>query len=558
MNTSEFKLYKRISGGDLRPHLETFNSKDGLTKLRDEFYTRKIDTKGDILKFIEKAFDKDFHGLKDGNKYEIEINEENDPYKITISKVPNPNEDELINLDIPPPPDEKAHLFLRIIEDEFERIKNTFIRKFEQSDNLNDYKFYAIKNIQIAKNIAHESHLLGKKLNIEETDTWENANTYIIYVLKKYLIYAILEIQKLCKPILDFQIQNEHELEDELFEFEHTKMMSRFRIIHEDLNKKHIERLYSEIGENASIEKKIEFFKNKLITHNEKINNISKSKFGLTLHDIETKKLYEIELGKILSKYYLSKFLNKVDINIVDKYKMLMESVKSFRINSDSIETIALNETDFFDKIQIEIDLLKELINFSNSLPINQNLLRDLVSLLLVIQSRKHLKLDEDEWNDYLSDLLRVKQYYVADQSRSGRSGSSKKKNYKSGEMDISIRDKDNNGIIKTIIETLQLNSCGYRNQLVKNHIDKLIKKYDTAGNEDNFIIIFSTAKSFLTLWDKYVKYVDNVVFNKKSKMKEIEYNEISKSDLKIGLNLIDRNNKKLNLYHLFVNMYSE
>jgi hypothetical protein len=31
--------------------------------------------------------------------------------------------------------------------------------------------------------------------------------------------------------------------------------------------------------------------------------------------------------------------------------------------------------------------------------------------------------LDENGWNDYLTDLLRVKQYYVDDQSRSGNLG---------------------------------------------------------------------------------------------------------------------------------------
>src|SRR6056297_2508352 len=121
--TSEFNLYKRISSGNLRRHLKQFSTDAGLEKLYEEFYKKEIKTKGDILEFIENAFDKDFHGIKDGNKYEVEINEEVEPYEITIRPVPNPNEDELINLDIPPPPDKKSNLFLRIIENEFDRIK---------------------------------------------------------------------------------------------------------------------------------------------------------------------------------------------------------------------------------------------------------------------------------------------------------------------------------------------------------------------------------------------------------------------------------------------------
>jgi len=553
---NEFKLYERVTNGDLRPHLERFNSQKGLNELKDEFYSIKILIENNFPETLAKAFDKDFHDFKEGDRFELEIHEDTEPKRIFIRKIPNPNEDELINIDIPPPPDEKSDIFLRIIEDEHNRIISSFKRKIENSTNLNELKLYTLKNIQFAKNIGRDAHFLGKKLKKGKEDILENSNTFIVYVLKKYIIYSLLKIQEISSPIIDLNIQSEHELEDELFEYEYSLMMSRIRIMSEDLNKRHISRLYEQIGVNSSKREQIAFFKNKLKSQTEKIEKNLRTEFGVTRHDIELEKLYENELGEILSDYYLEILeTDTKEIGIIKKYEKLLRTVTEFNTKSESIETKALKKTKFFEWIQLEIDLLKDIINVSGSLPISQNILKELTSLLIVLQSRKHLQLEEDEWNDYLSDLLRVKQYYVADQSRSGRSGSKVKKKYRSGELDISIRDKENNGIIKTIIETFKLDSCGSENKTVNEHITKLLERYDTAGNEENFIIIFSMADSFNSLWYKYIDYIENIVFKGNSEFKVVEYNEISKSDLKIGFNHFIRNEKEIKLYHLFVNM---
>ncbi len=150
-------------------------------------------------------------------------------------------------------------------------------------------------------------------------------------------------------------------------------------------------------------------------------------------------------------------------------------------------------------------DTKKELIDISGTLLISENILKDLVSFLIILQSRKHLDLQEDQWNDYLSDLLRAKQYYVSDQSRNGRSGSENQNNYNSGELDISIRDLNNNGVIKTIIETLQITSCGEKNKVISTHVNKLLNRYDTSGNKENFIIILAKANDFNKLWVNYM-----------------------------------------------------
>jgi len=160
---NEFKLYERITNGDLRPHLERFDSQEGLNELKDNFYTKEILIGSDFFNTIDQAFDKDFHGFNDGDRFELEIDDETEPKRISIRKIPNPNEDELINLDIPPPPDEKSDIFLRIIEDEYNRITASFKMKIEKSTNIDELKLYTLKNIQFAKNTAREAYLLGKK-----------------------------------------------------------------------------------------------------------------------------------------------------------------------------------------------------------------------------------------------------------------------------------------------------------------------------------------------------------------------------------------------------------
>ena len=150
-----------------------------------------------------------------------------------------------------------------------------------------------------------------------------------------------------------------------------------------------------------------------------------------------------------------------------------------------------------------------------------------------------------------------MQKYYIADQSRSGNSGSSDKTKATSGELDITIRDISNNGNVKTIIETLKIESCGKKDTVIKMHIDKLLNRYDTGGNKENFIIILSYAKNFSKLWDAYKFYISDCVF--KGDMDFVELDPIShKADLKTGYNTFRRHNQEIRLYHLFLNMNND
>ena len=124
---SEFDIYKRIIEGDLRPHLKANSSPE---KIEKEFYSLEFTNTGnpdDFLKNIEKLTT-EFHGIQKGDEIRIELPESDEPPKITIQKVQNDSEEELINLDIPPAPDEKSDIYLRLIEDEYCRIKSSLVK----------------------------------------------------------------------------------------------------------------------------------------------------------------------------------------------------------------------------------------------------------------------------------------------------------------------------------------------------------------------------------------------------------------------------------------------
>jgi hypothetical protein len=551
---TEFNLYKRICGGDLRPNLEKFKRKNGLTDLYKEFYSKPITIDKDFPEKLHNLFDLDFLGIKEGDKVELKIDQKNS--KIILRRLPNPDEEDLINLDVPPPIDRKSELFHRIITDEYRRIKTALVKKLEEAQDLDALKLYVIKNIQHGKELAKEAHLLQKKIGTKRNAGRQNPNNYILDVLKIYLIYSLIDIQEIFKLFLKDKIQTQYELEDELFEFQHTRLMAEVERFSDEMSRRFIERIYTELGEQATIEEKIELFKNKLIDHEKIINQKIKSREGIAKFEYDKKELFENELGKLLSNYYFNKLVINPDIRgIKDKYDNLLKAISRLRQSSDSIETKTLKRTDFFDKVDIEINLLRELINSSSSIPIADSLLKDLISLILILQSRKHLDLDENEWNDYLTDLLRVKQYYVADQSRSGFSGSTSKKKVNSGELDITIRDLTNNGIIKTIIEAFKLSSCGKNNKSIQDHINRLIERYDTSGNEENYIIVYSISSDFSSLWNKYLNHVENVIFKNKYKLIEIEYPSIPRLDIKIGISTIMRYKREMRIYHLFLNM---
>ncbi len=215
---------------------------------------------------------------------------------------------------------------------------------------------------------------------------------------------------------------------------------------------------------------------------------------------------------------------------------------------------------------EAQINFLKEL---SNSLSQNINklidgqklnepnasqLLLDLIDQAVKMLERKYTHQLEDLHNDILTDFLRQKGYYATDQTRSGKAKIS------AGEIDIMIRKQ--NGTPYSIIEAFRLSSCGKKNKIVAQHLDKLIHDYDTAGHARNFVIVYAEAKNFERLWENYKTYVSEL--NGKIDFKAtyplvnfIEKKDVSeKSSVKIGVANHRREGAIIEIYHVFINMF--
>lgn len=183
------------------------------------------------------------------------------------------------------------------------------------------------------------------------------------------------------------------------------------------------------------------------------------------------------------------------------------------------------------------------------------DLLNQLLSKAINLTGRRYSHSLEDLHNDLFTDWLRDKGYRVADQTRNGRS------KIGAGELDIAIREEG--GSIVSIVEAFRLASCGANNKIVSEHIDKLIHDYDTAGNECNFILVYSEAKSFRRLWKNYVKYVKDLNnktgFRNQYSLVGFKDTKIStKTNVKVGLAEHLREEEIVEVYHIFIDMNNE
>lgn len=166
-----------------------------------------------------------------------------------------------------------------------------------------------------------------------------------------------------------------------------------------------------------------------------------------------------------------------------------------------------------------------------------EKLEKDLIDIsLTLMKSRKQIfKEIEDLINDRYRDALKFKSYIVNDQTRAGESGSGKS----IGEIDLEVRNKDTN-VTESLIEAFILETDN--SKVIEEHYDKLIRKYDTSGNENNFVLVYVKYSKFESLWKKY-----------KLHFEECEEINIQKENIKV----IYTKYHNMKISHIFINYYS-
>ncbi len=229
----------------------------------------------------------------------------------------------------------------------------------------------------------------------------------------------------------------------------------------------------------------------------------SSDKFIPLLEDLQNT---ENKNMKAIIKYELEKAYN-------NKQKNRAYTNKYYK---DILDNYSLDLNVFFDYEKLEKDLIE-------------------ISLELM-KSRKQINDEiEDLVNDRYRSLLWAKGYIINDQTRAGESNSGKSV----GEIDLEVKNKDTN-ITESLIEAFELKTDNTK--VIEDHYKKLIKKYDTSGNGNNFILVYTKYSKFDVLWEKY-----------KLHFKEFEEIDTKKENIKV----IYTKYHNMKISHLFINFYS-
>jgi hypothetical protein len=118
-----------------------------------------------------------------------------------------------------------------------------------------------------------------------------------------------------------------------------------------------------------------------------------------------------------------------------------------------------------------------------------KTILEQIITQLIALQENRFIyDKTEPEKNRQLRQLLRAGGLLASEEVKQGRSGSEKKRNFQHGSLDVAIYDSENKQTLRSIVEALELKHLDRKN--IKKHIDKLLNRYDTAGNKENFIIV--------------------------------------------------------------------
>ncbi|WP_448125643.1 hypothetical protein [Pseudomonas veronii] len=108
----------------------------------------------------------------------------------------------------------------------------------------------------------------------------------------------------------------------------------------------------------------------------------------------------------------------------------------------------------------------------------------------------------EDDYNDYVRDMLLSKKYEVKDQTREGASSSGEG----AGELDIIIEDQQN---LFSIIEAMKLNcvDSGY----IDKHYSKLLSNYNPLAIKRTFLVTYYTGSNFIDWWARYKSHISKL-----------------------------------------------
>ena len=184
----------------------------------------------------------------------------------------------------------------------------------------------------------------------------------------------------------------------------------------------------------------------------------------------------------------------------------------------------------------------------------NDDLAQHLIDIISRLLERKYIHRIEDLVTDSFTDQLRAIGYITTDQTRSGRSKVS------SGELDIMIRNEQQTPL--AILEAMNLNSCGPKNNEIIEHLNKLLLNYDTNGLQRNYMLIYSRVENFDKLIKQYEEYFkmlpEHNLYDKSAKL--IGFESLKPHSLPRNIKMFKSSHSLHNgfseIYHFVINFH--
>lgn len=162
------------------------------------------------------------------------------------------------------------------------------------------------------------------------------------------------------------------------------------------------------------------------------------------------------------------------------------------------------------------------------------------------LQSNKlYTRATEDERNTFVTNILTAKGWVVKDQTRRGKSHQGRS----AGELDIFVTLQ--NGQPFAVIEALNLDSL--KVDYLDLHLDKILG-YDTAGLDQNLILVYASAKGFDSLWEKYYSHITKKI-DYPHQLLQCTKRDLPFSEVRLAQTIHIRQNRETILFHLMINM---
>ncbi|MBL6964640.1 MAG: hypothetical protein ISR55_12515 [Bacteroidetes bacterium] len=204
-NRIELGIFEQILKGDIRPNNQRNERVENLRDLVKKVNKRKVVFKDELSSESPKSLvnykSLGYYSEDDFNIIpEVAGKDRHTDYYIVPAKSYKPNDPNMIS-DFA---SERMNLYLDLIYDEYERIKNRVEFVNDELTDSAEIRNYAAKNIQKTKKLIEDAKVIFSSLSI--TDSFDNL--HILLITTETLIKIISFLQNHLKFSINFQVEN--------------------------------------------------------------------------------------------------------------------------------------------------------------------------------------------------------------------------------------------------------------------------------------------------------------------------------------------------------------